>query len=75
MTMGEVYKQLLSWATQNGVELTGVEPQALASTGIGMFATRPIQVKQALTRPLNMADHADRGEKIFSYSPLGLSVH
>ena len=42
--MGEVYANLIRWAMDNGVELAGVEPRTVPGTGIGMFATRAIQV-------------------------------
>jgi hypothetical protein len=47
--MGDIYADLIRWAMDKGVELAGVEPRTVPGTGIGMFATRSIQVIGPLT--------------------------
>jgi len=38
------YLELLEWAKDQGIELQGIEPQALPGRGIGIVATKVIQV-------------------------------
>jgi hypothetical protein len=40
----EAYNDLLEWARNKGVELSGVEPRQIPGRGIGMVATEKLQV-------------------------------
>lgn len=39
-----IYKDLLRWATEQDVEINGIEPQILSGKGTGIIATRDIEV-------------------------------
>jgi len=42
----DVYEELLRWATDQGIEIHGIEPQRIPGRGIGIVATKPIKVIQ-----------------------------
>lgn len=42
-----LYEDLLCWAAEQGIELTGIEPQTLSNKGTGIIGTRDIQVPSA----------------------------
>ena len=44
-TMTEAIEELLKWATSHGTKLNGITPKALPGRGIGIVATRKIQVR------------------------------
>ncbi|KAH8171621.1 SET domain-containing protein [Sarocladium implicatum] len=44
----EAIENLLEWATAQGVEMKGIEPKHLPGRGIGLVATRKIEVGEAI---------------------------
>lgn len=42
--MEEMHGELVCWAMESGVRLSGVEPRMIPNRGTGMFATRKIKV-------------------------------
>jgi hypothetical protein len=40
----DAHVELVRWATEQGVELCGVEPRKVPGRGIGMIATERLQV-------------------------------
>ncbi|EFQ91062.1 hypothetical protein PTT_12198 [Pyrenophora teres f. teres 0-1] len=44
----DTYEELLSWATERGVKLSGIKPQNIPSRGTGIIATRDIQAGETI---------------------------
>jgi hypothetical protein len=44
-------QELLDWATSHGVKLNGILPERIPGRGIGVLATRDIQVKPSQSKP------------------------
>lgn len=44
--MDEAIEQLLEWTTSIGVNLNGIHPKALHGRGIGIVATRQLEVSK-----------------------------
>ncbi|RMZ72366.1 ankyrin repeat [Pyrenophora seminiperda CCB06] len=42
------FEELLRWAVERGVEITGIKPQTIPSRGTGVIATREIQAGEAI---------------------------
>jgi len=53
--MSKTCGELVRWAMDRGVELSGIEPRAIQGRGIGIFATREIEVIDPATA-LNLAN-------------------
>jgi hypothetical protein len=51
----EVYDELLRWAEDRGVELHGVAPRPIPGRGMGMVATKPLEVRLR-HRTMNTSD-------------------
>ncbi len=62
--MMDPLQELLDWATSHGVRLNGIAPERISGHGIGVIATRDIQVSHNL-----ILTHLPRhlGHKIISY--------
>ncbi|EDU40734.1 set domain-containing protein [Pyrenophora tritici-repentis] len=44
----DTYEELLSWATERGIKLSGIKPQNILSRGTGIIATRDIQAGETI---------------------------
>lgn len=43
----EAYEELLIWAKDKGINLNGVEPRRIPGRGMGIVATKPLEVNHS----------------------------
>lgn len=42
--MKDIYEELIRWAMDRGVKLTGIKPETIPGRGTGIVATRELEV-------------------------------
>jgi len=58
-----IHEELLRWAVEQGVELSGIKPQTIPNRGTGIIATRDIQVPHLSEHAVDFVPNFDRPEK------------
>ncbi|KAI1097734.1 SET domain-containing protein [Jackrogersella minutella] len=73
----ESHEELLSWATSQGVKLTGIAPKRIPGRGIGLLATRAIKSEEILLEvPTACLRSIDTVRKpIIRHLPKSISIH
>ncbi|OTA79529.1 hypothetical protein M434DRAFT_86976 [Hypoxylon sp. CO27-5] len=73
----EPHEELLTWATTQGVKLSGIAPKRIPGRGIGLIATRAIQPEEVVLEvPTSCLRSMDTVRKpIIRHLPKSISVH
>ena len=45
--MPDIFKDLLRWAKERGIEVNGIEPRQIPGRGVGVVATRALKVTKS----------------------------